>query len=203
MTTRWIWLIGAALTFGLLACDGDTGEQRPEPAPVEPGEPEPRPDDTADTGLERDMGRPPAPDAAVRLDAQPPDEGVGDAAAFDRGAADSALPDGGAPDSALDAQHLDASPPDASPDMDPPDPLSTEYCDCIFLWCHDLYHEVWGEDEGIARARCFQVAASLPRAGEPVEEGNSIECRIHWCDVVFELDDESLCGRVAGFEVCR
>lgn len=115
------------------------------------------------------------------------------------------------PDLALDAMPampdlaVDAMPhaaPDAMPDAAAPDPVELAYCDCMLLTCHDLYHLLWGEDEGVARRRCFEVAAALPRA-PAATEGPNLHCRLHWCDEAFELDDLALCDRAGGLSICR
>lgn len=111
------------------------------------------------------------------------------------------------PDLALDAMP-DATPDmpdmavDAMPDAAAPDPVELAYCDCMLLTCHDLYHLLWGEDEGVARRRCFEVAAALPRA-PAATEGPNLHCRLHWCDEAFELDDLALCDRAGGLSICR
>ena len=115
-------------------------------------------------------------------------------------------------DAAPDAVPLDAAPdavqdaaPDAAQDAAPDaavDPTELAYCDCMLLSCHDLYHLLWGEDEGVARSRCFGVAGALERAAEATE-GDSLDCRLHWCRAAFDLDDLTLCDRAGGLSVCR
>jgi hypothetical protein len=57
-----------------------------------------------------------------------------------------------------------------------------DYCDCMFLNCHDLYHEIWGGDEGNARAECLLEANATPHAVGPATHGDSIECRLFYCE---------------------
>lgn len=163
------------------------------------------------------------PEAGVMPDARPPDEAdaapdpldAGDDTTVDS-AADArpvepdmmggdAEVDAAALDGTLDGT-LDAALPDAAPDMAPPEPQVEPdvlaYCDCMFLGCHDLYHQLWGEDEGVARARCFRVGSELPRAADATE-GDSLDCRSHWCDEAYDLDDPGLCERAGGLEVCH
>jgi hypothetical protein len=51
--------------------------------------------------------------------------------------------------------------------------------------CHDAYHDTYGPDtdEPAARANCLSTAEALPVAGMPVDQGNFIECRIHYCEI--------------------
>ncbi len=149
------------------------------------------------------------PADAVSVDAGPADAASGDASVDDAGDASAALPDtvadAGA-EAATDGMPTDLGP-DAPPDMAPrPDaavvePAVLAYCDCMFLGCHDLYHQLWGEDEGVARARCFRVGSELPRDPDAVE-GDSLDCRRHWCDEAYDLDDPGLCDRAGGQAVC-
>lgn len=108
-------------------------------------------------------------------------------------------------DAMSDAMPADAAPdaaPDATPDAAPLDPVSLAYCDCMLLTCHDLYHLLWGEDEGVARRRCFEIADGLPRM-PGATEGPNVHCRRHWCAAAFDEDDLELCDRAGGLEVCR
>ena len=57
-----------------------------------------------------------------------------------------------------------------------------DYCDCMFLSCHDIYHDTWGHDEIGARAECVREAEAVPVVGEPVTAGDAIECRLFYCE---------------------
>ncbi len=57
-----------------------------------------------------------------------------------------------------------------------------DYCDCMFLQCHDLYHDVWGSDEGTSRQECLREAEATPHATGAAVSGDSIECRLHYCE---------------------
>ena len=57
-----------------------------------------------------------------------------------------------------------------------------DYCDCMFLNCHDLYHDIWGEEELGAREECLREAEATPLEGVPAVSGDSIECRLHYCE---------------------
>lgn len=89
----------------------------------------------------------------------------------------------------------------APPDGSAPDPAVVEYCNCMLVTCHDLYHEIWGADEAEARAACLHAGAELPRAGEPVTQGDFLECRLHFCEAAGEAPEA--CDEAGGREVCR
>jgi hypothetical protein len=74
------------------------------------------------------------------------------------------------------------------------------YCACMLSSCHDLYHELWGEDEIAAQQACTDEAAVLPEAGMDVQAGNFLECRAHFCGLASE--DEAQCHAAAGHVTC-
>jgi hypothetical protein len=80
--------------------------------------------------------------------------------------------------------------------------LAQQYCDCMLLSCHDAYHASFGpdSDEPAARANCLAEAEALPAAGMPIEEGNFVECRIHFCEA--GQSDESVCPSAVGAAPC-
>lgn len=109
------------------------------------------------------------------------------------GCADGVRPDAGAPP---DAGHpADAGAPDPGVD-----PLVRRYCDCMLVTCHDLYHELYGAEEEVARANCFAVAAAQPRAGALVREGRFLECRLWACGEAER--DPAFCHPAGGGGVC-
>lgn len=76
------------------------------------------------------------------------------------------------------------------------------YCDCMFLRCHDFYHEKWGEDELKAREGCLEEGRMVPRSGDlSSERGHNLECRLNQCRVVEK--DSPECERAASTLVCR
>jgi hypothetical protein len=76
------------------------------------------------------------------------------------------------------------------------------YCNCMLTSCHDQYHSHFGPDtdEPAARAACLAEAAALPSAGMPATSGNSIECRMYFCEV--GRTDETMCGGSIGEAPC-
>ncbi len=72
------------------------------------------------------------------------------------------------------------------------------YCNCMLLACHDAYHATFGDesDEELARENCLREASLIPVAGMNVEEGNFVECRIHFCSL--GGNDESVCPNTVG-----
>ena len=87
----------------------------------------------------------------------------------------------------------DSSPP--APDVPELAPEVLSYCDCMFISCHDLYHEIWGEDELEARQGCIDEATALPLTGEPAEVGDSLDCRLLHCQLME-------CTSGGGLELC-
>lgn len=159
-----------------------------------------RPDAAADA---LDMAPDASPDAMADAIPDAMADAITDAMAVSDARAADAMADTD-PDDMPDAM-ADADPDAAMqtpPDAAPPDPESTAYCDCMLLTCHDLYHLLWGEDEGVARRRCFEIAGGLARS-PGATEGANLHCRRHWCDAAFDLDDLELCDRAGGLEVCR
>ncbi len=78
-----------------------------------------------------------------------------------------------------------------------------DYCDCMLnSVCHDLYHEIWTDDEIVARETCIAEAEALPESGDAPDAGNSLECRLHWCLEADAAEDEALCQAAAGLDVC-
>ena len=82
-------------------------------------------------------------------------------------------------------------------------PSAAEYCECMLEHCHDLYHATWGEDHIESEAMCTASAESAPVAGEPAMSGDSIECRMHFCQFAADHADESACDNALGGGVCQ
>lgn len=57
------------------------------------------------------------------------------------------------------------------------------YCACMLENCHDEYHATWGEDHEASEAMCAAAAAAVPSVGVPATTGNSLECRLHYCEL--------------------
>ena len=57
------------------------------------------------------------------------------------------------------------------------------YCACMLENCHDEYHATWGEDHEASEAMCAAAAAAAPSVGVPATTGNSLECRLHYCEL--------------------
>jgi hypothetical protein len=74
------------------------------------------------------------------------------------------------------------------------------YCSCVFENCHEPYHMKWGEDEIAAQQACQMEAEGVPSNGAPIEMGNYLECRQHFCDVA--ANDPSVCPNALGDAVC-
>ena len=74
------------------------------------------------------------------------------------------------------------------------------YCECMLVYCHDEYHGTWGEDHETSVAMCQAAAAALPGVGMPATQGNSIECRLHHCDLA--KTDEAACASAIGGGMC-
>ena len=74
------------------------------------------------------------------------------------------------------------------------------YCACVLENCHEPYHAKWGEDEIMAQAACLAEAGALPQNGAPIEMGNFLECRQHFCDAA--MADPSVCTNALGDAVC-
>lgn len=56
------------------------------------------------------------------------------------------------------------------------------YCECVFVACHDPFHEKFGADDVASIAACEAEASALPVAGSEQMSGNSIECRQYQCE---------------------
>ncbi len=79
------------------------------------------------------------------------------------------------------------------------DPV-VKYCDCMVVNCHDEYHGTWGEEHPQSEVNCQAAAAMVPSVGAPATMGDSIECRIHYCEAA--LEDESACASAIGGGMC-
>lgn len=80
--------------------------------------------------------------------------------------------------------------------------LIDDYCTCMLFKCHLHYHDEWGESEIVARETCFEVAAQVPVAGEPITEGNALECRLAFCEMSSGEDDPAVCPAALGAAPC-
>ena len=69
-------------------------------------------------------------------------------------------------------------------------------------YCHDAYHGTWGEDHIESEEMCIASAEAAPVAGEPAMSGDSIECRMHFCQVAADMGDESVCDNALGMGAC-
>ncbi len=77
---------------------------------------------------------------------------------------------------------------------------SAAYCECMLVHCHDQYHGTWGEDHETSVAMCEAEAAGLPSVGEPAMTGDSLECRIHHCELA--RTDPAACASAIGGGAC-
>lgn len=84
-------------------------------------------------------------------------------------------------------------------DTDGSDP-AVAYCMCVFVNCHEQYHAKWGEDEMVSEQACLAEAGALPSNGAPIETGNFIECREHFCELA--QADSTQCDAALGNTVC-
>ena len=75
---------------------------------------------------------------------------------------------------------------------------ATDYCDCVFLNCHDDYHDKWGADEGVARNGCLVEASQIAQTG--TGEGDHLTCRQTFC--ADAETDETQCNAALGNSVC-
>jgi hypothetical protein len=80
--------------------------------------------------------------------------------------------------------------------------LADQYCSCMQAICHDAYHDKFGppSDEPAAAAACLAEASGLPEAGQDVDSGNFIECRLHHCQLGAET--EAACDAMIGLGAC-
>lgn len=76
-----------------------------------------------------------------------------------------------------------------------------EYCACMLENCHDQYHGTWGEDHRAAEAMCAAYAESVPSVGMPAMSGDSLECRLHFCEIGH--DDPTACDSALGDAPCK
>ncbi len=74
------------------------------------------------------------------------------------------------------------------------------YCACMLEHCHDQYHGTWGEDHVASEAMCEAAAEALPSVGMPATSGNSLECRMHYCELGH--DDPAACESAIGGGAC-
>lgn len=74
------------------------------------------------------------------------------------------------------------------------------YCGCMLENCHDQYHALWGEDHLESEAMCKAAAEAVPSVGAPASSGDSIECRIHHCELGH--DDPAACDSALGAAPC-
>jgi hypothetical protein len=82
-------------------------------------------------------------------------------------------------------------------------PSYEDYCACMLDACHDLYHSTWGENHVLSEMECLASAAESPSAGMATMEGNSIECRMHFCELAAETADMSVCDSAIGGGACQ
>lgn len=78
--------------------------------------------------------------------------------------------------------------------------LVDAYCECMLESCHDLYHSTWGEDHEQSVEMCKASLDGVPSVGAPAMSGDSIECRIHFCEVGH--DDATACDSAMGAAPC-
>jgi hypothetical protein len=74
------------------------------------------------------------------------------------------------------------------------------YCACMLVNCHDQYHGTWGEEHPASEEMCAAAAAALPSVGMPATRGNSLECRMHHCELGH--DDPAACESAIGGGAC-
>ncbi len=82
------------------------------------------------------------------------------------------------------------------------DALLEEYCACMLFSCHDHYHELWGDDEMVAREACLNDASMVPSVGSPQSSGDSLECRLAFCTMSGGEDDAAVCPAALGESPC-
>lgn len=122
-------------------------------------------DTVADDGGPDDAGAPPSVDGGEVDDGglQPPTDAgpAADAGRDDAGAVN----DAGANDAGVEVTEE-----------------AIAYCECVFVACHDDFHETFGVDDLASIEACNVFASGLPTVGMDVVSGDSLECRQHWCD---------------------
>ena len=77
---------------------------------------------------------------------------------------------------------------------------ATSYCACMLVNCHDPFHAKYGEGDDVATPACMADAATFPSVGMDAMSGDSIECRMHFCEEA--AMDETACAAALGDEVC-
>jgi len=80
------------------------------------------------------------------------------------------------------------------------DAAAQEYCNCLLVNCHDDFHERYGEGDVVALPACYEAAAAIPMVGMEAMSGDSLECRMHFCNEA--AGDASACAAALGDEVC-
>lgn len=78
------------------------------------------------------------------------------------------------------------------------DSLAGDYCDCMLLYCHDQYHDAWGEEHPMSETNCLAAAEALPTIGAPAMSGDSLECRLHHCQAASDGDPAACQGAIGG-----
>lgn len=80
------------------------------------------------------------------------------------------------------------------------DPTAAQYCACMLENCHDQYHATWGEEHPDSETMCMAAAEAVPSVGVPAMSGDSIECRLHFCELGH--DDPAACDTALGTAPC-
>ncbi len=80
------------------------------------------------------------------------------------------------------------------------DTPAAQYCACMLENCHDQYHATWGEEHPDSETMCLAAAEAVPSVGMPAMSGNSIECRLHFCELGH--DDPAACDTALGTAPC-
>jgi len=75
-----------------------------------------------------------------------------------------------------------------------------QYCFCMLENCHDQYHATWGEEHPQSEEMCLTAAEAVPSVGMPAMSGNSLECRLHFCELGH--DDPTACDIALGAAPC-
>lgn len=82
----------------------------------------------------------------------------------------------------------------------PVDATPEDYCACMLINCHDQYHGTWGEDHEMSEQGCLAAAGALPTVGMPATSGNSLECRVYYCEAA--TSDVAACASAIGGGEC-
>ena len=80
------------------------------------------------------------------------------------------------------------------------DAAAETYCNCMLVNCHDDFHERYGEGDVVALPACYEAAAAFPTVGMDAMSGDSLECRMHFCNEA--AADGSACAAALGDEIC-